>query len=108
MGLETPLATTPRPSTTRSPLPPAWEVPKKFRDRLGEAAGRQRHMVEAGHLLLVLHAPPDPGVPEREPRFFWRLPDASWRSTMGGGGLLALKAHLQEFGEEVDRLEEKQ
>lgn len=109
MALDSPLTAPARPKP-RSLLPSGWAVPQRFHERLGEAAGRQRHMLEEGHLLLVLHAVPDPGVPEREPRFFWRSPDGSWRSSEAGGnaqGLLALRAHVQSFADEVDGLEEK-
>ena len=105
-ALEKPLVTIHRPAS-RSLLPSAWEVPQRFRERLGEGPGRQRHMLEQGHLLLVLHAAPDPGIPERQPRFFWRPPDGSWRATEGGQGVGALRTHLHEFSEEVDALEEK-
>ena len=46
----------------RSVLPYDWDVPEVFRKRLGEGAGRQRCMTADGHLLLVLHQPPTPGV----------------------------------------------
>jgi hypothetical protein len=43
-----------------STLPPSWDVPQEFRNRLGKQAGRQRAMLSEGHLLLILHRPPDP------------------------------------------------
>jgi hypothetical protein len=42
----------------KSVVPPSWEVPPQFRERLGERVGRQRAMLADGHLLLVLHRPP--------------------------------------------------
>jgi hypothetical protein len=35
-------------------------------------------MAADGHLLLVLHAPPDPDSAVREGRFFWRDPTGRW------------------------------
>src|SRR5688572_13411390 len=86
-------------------LPPAWDVPAVFRQRLGDAVGRQRAMASAGHLLLVLHAPPSPGTPERQGRFFWRSPAGEWKANALGGGAGALKKHVAEFAERVDQLE---
>lgn len=91
-------------STT--PLPPNWNVPQKFRDRLGTHAGRQRAMVEDGHLLLILHAPPDPQDPDkRDGRLFWRDGAGGWRATGGGSSVGALRRHLDSYGEAIDKLE---
>jgi Mg2+ and Co2+ transporter CorA len=73
---------------------------------LGDAAGRQRAMAAEGHLLLVLHAPPTPGVAERTGRLFWRDPEGTWRSNALGEGLQALKRHVAEFAERVEELEQ--
>ncbi|MHC4179575.1 MAG: CorA family divalent cation transporter [Planctomycetota bacterium] len=92
-----------------STLPPSWQVPEEFRDRLGRQAGRQRAMHCEGHLLLVLHRPPAAGDVTRQGRFFWRQPDGSWASSDLGGGARALSRHLDEFTEvleEYDRQEE--
>ena len=62
----------------KSVLPPSWEVPAQFRERLGERVGRQRAMMADGHLLLVLHRPPKKDEVERFPRLFWRKPDGTW------------------------------
>jgi hypothetical protein len=90
-----------------SPLPANWTVPQKFRDRLGAQAGKQRAMVDEGHLLLILHAPPDPGSPEkREGRLFWRSPDGGWRATGGGSvNVGALRRHVESFAEALEPLE---
>jgi hypothetical protein len=91
-----------------SPLLPAdWAVPAIFRKRLGRSVGRQRAMFADGHLLLVLHAPPDPEQLEREGRFFWRQPDGSWRSNHFGSGTNALTKHLDEYGRLVEDLEQR-
>lgn len=91
----------------RSVLPLDWEVPEVFRKRLGEAAGRQRMMTADGHLLLVLHQPPTPGIAGRDARVFWRSPTGDWRATGSGDGLTALKKHVAEFAEAVDELEKR-
>lgn len=89
-----------------SPLPPTWNVPQRFRDRLGTAAGQQRAMLHDDHLLLILHAPPDPAAPEsREGRLFWRASDGQWRATGGGSSVGALRRHLEAYQEAIDALE---
>ena len=86
-------------------IPPDWDVPKVFRKRLGDSAGRQRVMTAEGHLLLVLHEPPAPGIPERAGRFFWRDPEGFWKGKPLGDGAQALRRHVTEFAERVDKLE---
>jgi hypothetical protein len=88
-------------------LPADWEVPDAFGRRLGDAAGRQRAMAADGHLLLVLHEPPVPGVPERTARLFWRDPAGTWKAKPRGEGPQALKRHVEEFAARVDGLEEQ-
>ena len=88
-----------------SKLPVAWEVPQVFRDRLGTRAGRQRPMVAEGHLLLVLHAPPEPDQTTRVGRFFWRSPAGKWVSNEFGTGVNALNKHLDEYEDAVLRLD---
>lgn len=86
-------------------LPHSWAVPQVFRERLGSQGGRQRTMVADGHLLLVLHEPPEPGVPERKHRLFWRSPEGSWQATVKPAGLGAVYGHLDGFTRAVDELE---
>ncbi|MEX0818268.1 MAG: hypothetical protein WD070_01710, partial [Pirellulaceae bacterium] len=91
-------------------IPPLWKVPQVFRDRMGEQVGRQRPMVADGHLLLVLHAPPEPNENQRHGRLFWRDPEGQWTSKDRGTGINALNKHLDEYEELVaslDRLEEQ-
>ena len=89
---------------TRILLPETWECPQVFRDRLGKYAGQQRLMLHDGHLLLILHAPPNPNEISREGRLFYRKPDGSWSSTEKGGKT-ALLSHLTEFEELLLKLE---
>ncbi|HVK08337.1 MAG TPA: hypothetical protein VM597_06120 [Gemmataceae bacterium] len=86
-------------------LPPDWAVPARFTERLGDSAGRQRAMLADGHLLLILHEPPTPGVAERSARAFWRNPAGDWTSKGPGDGPHALKRHVAEFAERVEALE---
>ena len=86
-------------------LPGNWKVPQVFRDRLGNKVGRQRAMFADGHLLLVLHAPPEPEERQRQGRFFWRSPEGTWKSSSLGDGINALDKHLQQYLQELQKLE---
>jgi len=89
-------------------IPETWSVPPRFRQRLGSQAGRQRAMVEDGHLLLILHEVPKPGDPERRARLFWRSSGGDWKASGGqGSGLAALKRHLESFQATIHELDEK-
>ena len=90
----------------QSILPAKWEVPEVFRQRLGDKAGRQRPMVAEGHLLLVLHAPPQPEQNERVGRFFWRSPEGNWVSKDLGTGVNAISKHLDEYQTILSRLDQ--
>ena len=87
-------------------LPATWNVPQSLRDRIGERVGRQRMMSADGHLLLILHEPPQPEETQRTGRLFWREPDGTWHSTSRGSGVQALGRHLDEYAEALQRLEE--
>ena len=89
-------------------IPDTWGVPDKFRQRLGATAGRQRAMIEAGHLLLVLHELPAPGEQERRARFFWRAPNGEWRATGSkGNALKALSEHLDVYRKRIAELDDQ-
>ncbi|MDX2010212.1 MAG: CorA family divalent cation transporter [Myxococcaceae bacterium] len=90
----------------RTPIPNQWNVPARFRARMGDAAGRQRAMVHEGHLLLVLHEVPQAGRPERVARLFWRDAAGQWKASGQGAGVGALREHVTEFERAVDELEE--
>ena len=87
-------------------LPNNWKVPQVFRDRLGNKVGRQRAMLAEGHLLLVLHAPPAPDERHRQGRFFWRSPDATWKSNSLGDGIKSLDRHLEQYLQTLQKLED--
>lgn len=86
-------------------IPSRWQVPATFHKRLGDKVGRQRLMVADGHLLLVLHKPPQPGDEERQPRLFWRNATGEWQSNESGAGLGELHEHLAEYDRAYDRLD---
>lgn len=55
-------------------------------------------MDEDGHLLLILHEVPQPEDDElRRPFLLWSLPDGTWKSHPGPGGLAALEEHLKSY-----------
>jgi hypothetical protein len=91
-----------------SPIPGTWDVPASIRDRVGAKGGRQRALVADGHLVLILHAPPNPDEPvKREHRYFWRRPDGLWRSSGGGPTSVApLRAHVEELTAQLEALDD--
>jgi len=86
-------------------LPTDWNTPGAFSAELGNRLGRQRAILADGHLLLALHAPPDPDEPARKGRFFWRKPDGTWQGTYSGEGIASLHNHLKDYADVVDRLD---
>jgi len=91
---------------TKSLLPSVWDVPQVFRERLGSKAGRQRAMAADGHLLLVLHQPPEPDEVERHGRFIWRQPDGTWTSNDLGSGPLVVNRHLDQYVDVLQKYDE--
>ena len=81
-------------------IPPTWNLPEAIRARLGQSTyGRQRAIIEDGHLLLVLHRPPGPDDSRRDGVLFWRPPGGDWQFSRGGPGPGGLKRHLQGYAE---------
>lgn len=62
-------------------------------------------MAHEGHLLLILHELPEPGVPERQGIFFWRDPAGKWKTSVRGNGVAELHALVNRYIERVDALE---
>lgn len=89
-------------------IPADWSVPPVFRRRLGDRAGRQRSMSAEGHLLLVLHTPPQTEEHDRQARLFWRQPDGTWRAGNAFDGARALSSHFAEYQTLIDDLEKKE
>ncbi len=86
-------------------IPTNWVLPPAIAARLGEKSGRQRALLEDGHLLLVLHRLPMEDSREREGVLFWRLPNGHWQCSDAKPGLEALQEHLETYAEAVDDLE---
>ena len=87
-------------------LPKSWDLPESIRKRLGDDAGRQRLMDEEGHLLLILHQPPEPEDNEvRKAVLLWNQPGGDWKSTPEAGGLAALDAHMASYAKNIHDLD---
>jgi hypothetical protein len=81
-------------------VPPTWSLPAAIRIRLGQSTyGRQRAIIEDGHLLLVLHKPPGPDDRGREGVLFWRTPAGEWQCNRGGPGPGGIKRHVQTYSD---------
>jgi hypothetical protein len=88
-------------------IPPTWNLPEPIQARLGQTSyGRQRAIVEEGHLLLVLHKAPGPDDSGREGVLFWRNPEGEWQFSRGGPGISGLKRHVQSYAEIEAKLTE--
>jgi hypothetical protein len=88
-------------------VPDSWDVPAVIRDRFGDSAGQQRAMSADGHLLLVLHHPPDHNARERKATLFWRNPSGAWVWNKDGSMTNLLKIHLATFSASYDKLEKQ-
>ena len=82
-----------------------WELPVEITARLGDHAGRQRVLDAKSHLLLVMHAPPEPSERLRRARFFWRDPEGNWSCQKVGDELLTLEDHLSDYEDILDELD---
>jgi hypothetical protein len=81
-------------------IPPTWTLPDAIKHRFGQSSyGRQRALVEDGHVVLVLHKAPGPDDRQREGILFWRSPAGDWQSNRGGPGPGGLKRHIQSYAE---------
>jgi hypothetical protein len=89
-------------------IPASWEVPAVFRDRLGSQAGRQRAMISDGHLLLILHSPPEPDEHDRQGRLFWRLPDGTWKVSCPDSPIKSLHGHLKDYRQRIEKIEDRE
>ena len=86
-------------------LAEGWDLPAEISLRLGEHAGHQRMLEGAGHLLLVLHAPPKPYQHNRGARCFWRDSQGRWFYQITDEKPLSLEDHLAEYEQYLDRLD---
>lgn len=86
-------------------IPPTWNLPEAIRNRLGASTyGRQRAIIEDGHLLLVLHKPPGPDDAKREGVLFWRSPGGEWQCNRSGPGVGGVKRHVLSYAEAEAKL----
>ena len=90
-------------------IPDAWQVPNRIRQRVGVQAGRQRAIVEEGHLLLIVHELPKDDELTRPAKLFWRSPEGAWRASGAGqsSGLPVLKRHLESVQQALVQLDER-
>lgn len=64
-------------------------------------------MAHDGHLLVILHALPEPGALMRKAAIFWCAPDGTWKSTgEAKGGIGAMRAHIESFSKTIATLED--
>jgi len=103
-----PLEQTSSDAATLSLIPASWDVPAIFRNRLGKQVGRQRAMVSDGHLLLVLHSPPEVDENDRHGRLFWRKPDGSWKVKCSDSTIKSLHGHLNDYRQRIEKLDEQE
>jgi hypothetical protein len=88
-------------------LPSSWSVPESIRARVGTTTyGRQRAIVEEGHIVLVLHKPPTADEKTRSGELFWRTPTGEWHWNHGAGAH-AVKRHVQAYAELQEKLAEQ-
>lgn len=84
-----------------------WQLPPEIEKRLGDTTyGRQRAIFEAGHLLLILHAPPVVEQRGRETKVFLRTPDGRYFCNGAEGGdtkLRKLVDAYERLSEEYDK-----
>lgn len=97
--------TTPQTTRARKLIPETWDVPEVFRRRLGDSVGRQRAMVADGHLLMILHEPPEADDEVRDARIFWRNPDGEWTANDTTGQIRSLHQHFEQYDTQMDKLE---
>jgi hypothetical protein len=89
-------------------VPKLWALPEAIRQRLGREPGPQRAMLEEGHLLIILHELPEPGLRGRKALLFWRKPEGEWLTNQSGNGLTGLNAHLKAFDDKLATLDEEE
>ena len=88
-------------------IPHNWQIPESIRGRVGtNTYGRQRAIIEDGHLLLILHDKPEPDQDERKGSLFWRTPEGEWKSSRGGKSIQSLKDFIGEYHNAHEDLEQ--
>jgi hypothetical protein len=86
-------------------LPEHFDVERELLEQFSNRPGHQRCVEGRDELLLVLHEVPQPGVPEREPLYFWKRHDGRWVGP-SGPGLADLGDLLDRYAQAIDGHEE--
>jgi Mg2+ and Co2+ transporter CorA len=87
-------------------LPRPFAVERDLLSQLGERPGHQRAVHGDRELLLVVHEVPEPGVPERTARFFWKQANGVWMDAAGGPVSNTLNGLLENYTRTIDANEE--
>ena len=61
-----------------------------------------------GHLLIVLHEPPQTDDHARHGRFFWRSPEGEWAATIPGKGIKSLHNHIEQYAVALRKLDDRE
>lgn len=88
-------------------IPPGWDIPLEMRVQLGDRPGRQRALMEDGHLVLVLHKVPIARNRQRDGVYFWRPPGGDWRCSERGQPKRELQKLVEQYETAVVALGEK-
>lgn len=83
-------------------LPKGFDLEPDLLDQLSNRSGTQRCLTGHDELLLIVHEVPQPKVPEREARVFWRTPAGGWFGPDGTQGLGALSSLLERYQAAID------
>lgn len=89
-------------------LPLTWKIPNSIRVRVGDAAGRQRVIIEEDHLLLVFHKAPETDDIHRVGRFLWRTADGVWSASDSGDGPAVLMKHVGEYAALITKFDQQE
>ncbi len=83
-----------------------WQLPPEIELRLGDSTyGRQRAIFEAGHLLLILHAPPSAEDRQRQSKVFLRTPDGKYLCDGRENGETKLRQLLESYRQLYEKYE---
>lgn len=93
--------------TAENPPPRIWDIPVELRRRLSARVGRQRSISVEGHLVMVLHRPPDSRSARTRGVYFWRSPQGEWFHSDQGSGFAALEGLVEVYEARVEDLEKQ-
>lgn len=88
-------------------LPNNWEVPQELRSRFGSKTGRQRAHEFKGHVVILLHHPPQARTARRNAIYFWRHSLGEWSCSEGRHGVETLPDHVRKYEDAVESLEKR-